>query len=88
MTKRELRCRKPCRCGGPKGVLLLGMSIWIRGDYPRVDPWTGGWGLFDEDRRMYVENTGMTSSCANTNSKTFGTFAVIYGRDTIPAILR
>jgi hypothetical protein len=37
---------------------------------------------------MYEENTGMASKCGNTNSKTFGTFAVIYGRETIPAILR
>lgn len=36
---------------------------------------------------MYQEHTGETSNCVNTNSKTFGTFAVIYDRDSIPAIL-
>ena len=37
---------------------------------------------------MYQENTGLDSYCANTNSRTFGTFAVIYSRQAIPPILR
>jgi hypothetical protein len=37
---------------------------------------------------MYQEHTGMVSSCVNTNSRTYGTFAVIYGRASIPPILR
>jgi hypothetical protein len=73
---------------GDFGVLLLGSSVWIDGVYPYKGWYTGGWRLFDEDRRMYQEHTGMVSSCVNTNSRTYGTFAVIYGRASIPPILR
>lgn len=69
---------------GQGSVLMLGAAIWIDGTYPRRGPYCAGWALADEDLRMATETLGLSGprspQCFNANSKSFGSFAVIYPR--------
>eukprot|EP00040_Diaphanoeca_grandis_P012058 m.61522 g.61522 ORF g.61522 m.61522 type:complete len:480 (-) comp22998_c0_seq1:42-1481(-) len=68
------------------GVLMLGSAVWIPGTYPMSGDYCGGWKLLEDDARMTTEATGHESRCINANSKTYGSYAVIYHRASIPSI--
>ena len=52
-----------------------------------VGDFGGGWSLINEDLSMTKRNSGMDPLCFNANSKTFGSFAVIYHRSVYKAII-
>lgn len=81
------RCGAVTQPDGPASILLLGTAIWIPGRYPRNSVFCGGWRLFDDTIRVHKEHTGTQSMCVNVNSRNYGTFAVIYHRNSIPVIL-
>eukprot|EP00051_Salpingoeca_urceolata_P006279 m.83232 g.83232 ORF g.83232 m.83232 type:complete len:439 (-) comp14760_c0_seq2:111-1427(-) len=82
------------RCGGHLshqatrgGILLLGAAVWIDGTYPERGPYSAGWRLIKEDISTSKQATGKFPMCFNVNRKTFGSFAVLYHRDTFQTII-
>eukprot|EP00056_Hartaetosiga_gracilis_P003249 m.61366 g.61366 ORF g.61366 m.61366 type:complete len:762 (+) comp11385_c2_seq3:57-2342(+) len=66
------------RCGGylssiSGGVLLLGATIWRNGTFPKVDEYTGGWKLVDQE----LKRSNFTAKCFNYNSGVYGTYAFV-----------
>ena len=80
------------RCGGHihhnasrGGLLVLGTSIWI-------ETWGNGqtlkgWALTNADLRARREAGDDKPKCFNAHSKSFGSYAALYHRDTFQAIL-
>eukprot|EP00042_Codosiga_hollandica_P042477 m.390021 g.390021 ORF g.390021 m.390021 type:complete len:494 (+) comp56338_c0_seq7:2743-4224(+) len=68
------------------GVLVLGTSIWIE-SYGSHAP-LKGWALTNADLKHSLEQFGEPPRCFNAHSKSFGSFAVIYHRDTFVNILQ
>lgn len=82
------------RCGsflGPGtkkgGLLLLGAAIWIDGTFPDRGPYCAGWELVRWDLQQAKLAQRGFPLCFNANSKTFGSFGVVYHRDTFRAII-
>ena len=88
------------RCGlhvspsAPKGgVLLLGAAIWINGSYPVRGRWTGGWNQVWHDLKVAQKAAGGGADadkplCFNADEKTYGSFGVVYHRDTFKDIIK
>eukprot|EP00045_Choanoeca_perplexa_P007634 m.70081 g.70081 ORF g.70081 m.70081 type:complete len:459 (+) comp14151_c0_seq4:74-1450(+) len=83
------------RCGGlisssiaKGGVLLLGSTIFIEGDFPRRGPYAGGWRLVEADMQRLKTQFGREPACYNINQKVFGSFAGVYHPDTFEAVLQ
>jgi hypothetical protein len=68
-------------------VLLLGTAIWTDGTYPYNGEFQAGHWLTMEDKSMTRRTLGEEPRCFNANSKTFGSFAVIYHRDVYQPII-
>ena len=71
-----------CACGRGRtkqgGALLLGSAIWINGSFPGRGPYCAGWNLVENDLSRTAQEGGPYPLCFNVNSKTFGSFAVLY----------
>eukprot|EP00730_Choanoeca_flexa_P008062 TRINITY_DN12434_c1_g2_i3.p1 TRINITY_DN12434_c1_g2~~TRINITY_DN12434_c1_g2_i3.p1 ORF type:complete len:461 (+),score=52.22 TRINITY_DN12434_c1_g2_i3:74-1456(+) len=93
-TKLQALLAKP-RCGGlissaiaKGGVLLLGSTVYIDGDFPRRGKYAGGWKLIAADKARTQAQFGRDPACFNINQKVFGSYAVLYHPDTFKPILQ
>lgn len=82
------------RCGGYMlkqrggGVLHLGSSIWIDGNYPKFHPmYYGGWNQVYADMENATRQWQTPPKCYNANNRTFGSFAAWYHRDVFKPLL-
>eukprot|EP01147_Barroeca_monosierra_P002616 gene2616-5518_t len=83
----QRRCGLPVQPHGTGGALLLGSSVWINGTWPERGKYTGGWAQIEQDLNRVRAVSRVKPLCFNVDSKTMGSFGVIYHRKILPTAL-